>query len=813
MKSILAVACLALLSTRAPAQCTNPWLSFGPPCGVGGPISAALAWDPDGPGPLPERLVVGGDFTTAGNVLANNIAVWDPATGAWSALGGGCNGSVYALATLPNGRLVAGGRFTTAGGVPVGRIAEWDGVAWSPLGSGSASQPVQALAVLPNGDLIAGGPFSNMGGVPVNCVARWNGSAWSALAGGSAFANVFALAIMPNGDVVAGGFGLGPGYDSLARWDGSTWASFGAAAVGAAVRTLAVAGNGDLIAGGSFTAIGGVAASNVARWNGVTWAALGSGTAGVQALRALANGDVVAASGALVTRWNGNAWAPLGAGMRGPTHRWPSLLANATPEVRALTTLPGGALIAAGNFALAGAASAQHVARWDGAQWSALSTGQGVDGIADFALLPGGDVVAVGNFAAAGTLVTNAVARWNGTTWSTLGSAGTNQGGVAHAITRLPNGDLVVAGAFSSIGGVAANNVARWDGRQWSPIGTLGPGGDVYSLALAPDGTLFAGGSFYLPTGAAAVAAWNGTTWNPVGSQLATIFALTVLADGRLLAGGWPDVAIWDGVVWTQLGNSTWDSVFALAELPSGDLVAAGLYGRASGIVRRWNGASWATLGVFGGPVEDLHVLPNGDLLAAGWFGPNPSLAAAGVARWNGAAWSAVGGGVGGRALALTAAANGEVWVGGSFATAGGAVAGGFARLTTTCAATAQTQGAGCAGNTVSGALPWTGSTWRASASGLPNSALVFAIHGFATTSLPLVTAFPTALAGCTLHVQPDFIEWTLSVNGAAAARLELPNNPLLAGVVFHHQMVAIALDGTQAVTATNSLRLTLGSF
>jgi hypothetical protein len=40
-----------------------------------------------------------------------------------------------------------------------------------------------------------------------------------------------------------------------------------------------------------------------------------------------------------------------------------------------------------------------------------------------------------------------------------------------------------------------------------------------------------------------------------------------------------------------------------------------------------------------------------------------------------------------------------------------------------------------------------------------------------------------------------------------------LPNAMALVGVVFHHQMVSLALDATLAVTATNALQLTLGAF
>jgi hypothetical protein len=49
-------------------------------------------------------------------VFASNIAAYDPRLDTWSALGSGVNGTVRALAVLPNGDLVAGGNFTIAGG-------------------------------------------------------------------------------------------------------------------------------------------------------------------------------------------------------------------------------------------------------------------------------------------------------------------------------------------------------------------------------------------------------------------------------------------------------------------------------------------------------------------------------------------------------------------------------------------------------------------------------------------------------------------------------------------------------------------------
>jgi UDP-N-acetylglucosamine--N-acetylmuramyl-(pentapeptide) pyrophosphoryl-undecaprenol N-acetylglucosamine transferase len=73
-------------------------------------------------------LVVGGNFTFAGNIPANNIAAWNGSS--WSALGGGMNGLVVAL-TVFNGNLIAGGLFTTAGGTACINIAQWNGISWS----------------------------------------------------------------------------------------------------------------------------------------------------------------------------------------------------------------------------------------------------------------------------------------------------------------------------------------------------------------------------------------------------------------------------------------------------------------------------------------------------------------------------------------------------------------------------------------------------------------------------------------------------------------------------------------------------------
>ena len=124
----------------AAAQCATQWLPGQGVRGTNGVVHATTLWDPDGAGPMHPVLVVGGEFTIAGGVVANGIAILDPVSGTWSALGSGMSVGTYlgvfALATLPNGDLVASGRFPDAGGVSVNNIARWNGTSWSGLGSG-----------------------------------------------------------------------------------------------------------------------------------------------------------------------------------------------------------------------------------------------------------------------------------------------------------------------------------------------------------------------------------------------------------------------------------------------------------------------------------------------------------------------------------------------------------------------------------------------------------------------------------------------------------------------------------------------------
>jgi hypothetical protein len=79
-----------------------------------------------------------------------------------------------------------------------------------------------------------------------------------------------------------------------------------------------------------------------------------------------------------------------------------------------------------------------------------------------------------------------------------------------------------VGGEFTAVGGVSASNIARWNGSSWEALGA-GVNSDVYSLAVAPNGDVYAGGTFTSAgdvTLGDRVAVWNGSTWNHLDVDL-----------------------------------------------------------------------------------------------------------------------------------------------------------------------------------------------------------------------------------------------------------------------------------------------------
>ena len=216
---------------------------------------------------------------------------------------------------------------------------------------------------------------------------------------------------------------------------------------------------------------------------------------------------------------------------------WSSLGSGMDSLVWALAVDGSGNVYAAGSFAMAGGASANHIAKWNGSAWSAL--GSGLNGLVYALAVDGsGNLYAGGDFTTAGGTSANHIAKWNGNAWTALGSGMNDQ---VYALVVDGSGNLYAGGWFTTAGGTSAKYIAKWNGSAWSALG-WGMDRVVSALAVDGSGNVYAGGSFTIVGGLSAnyIAKWNGSAWLALGLGMNhTVNALAVDGRGNVYAGGY----------------------------------------------------------------------------------------------------------------------------------------------------------------------------------------------------------------------------------------------------------------------------------
>jgi len=703
---LVAFASVSVLASCSAAQpCVDGWIAFNPwiddPVGpIIRDVNAIARWDPDGPGPRHELIVIGGRFVTPGTFPISGIAAWDPVARHWLRLGGGVDtsgvtaegvvgsGVIYSLAAMPDGRLFAGGVFSRIGDLATNNIAQFDSATWKPLDRGTKSGESEAVRVLmpmPDGSVIAGGGFGSIyvseiaAYRNVNGIAKWNGESFAELYRGvGSMTSSAVLGLLPNGAdgfYVCGSF-RSSNYPRLARWDGTNfnWV----ANINDTVTSLARGPGGEIVIAGAFTTIDGGSIHKLATSAGSEWSALPTSLPGlISRARVLGNlpdqSIIISINDTTLARWDGvrlDAWNDA-----------PPL---ASPKAM-LALADGGVWLGnSGSRSSPSDARFNGIALLDGSAWKPL---QDLDTLgpnaAVEAILPRADgtFLVCGQFSIVAGQSCN-IAAYNGTSWTPLASVdlainaackgpgdsfiivgtrratspsnvyrvedgiatplGSGTDGPIFAVDVTPSGDVIIGGRFTQAGGVNAPNLARWDGSAWHslPPGTNGP---VFAIKALPDGDIIVGGSF-----------------NVIGANFSGQ-GIMRLRDGAASAMG------------TGLGPTA--LVHAIRIASSGDLLAAGLISRASGdhfdSIARWTGASWEAVTPSTAPyglVQAIEFDGQGRLLLAGRFTTAHGKPADGVLRLDGEVWRPLPGSVNGLVNALAYSPTLGLLVGGSSA-------------------------------------------------------------------------------------------------------------------------------------------------
>jgi len=790
--------CCLVSAALAPGQCTNPWVSPTGVAGVAGTVTDLLVFDPDGPGPLGERVLVAGDFDAAGDLAVENLAVFDPASRSWSAFGPGPYPPGMSVAQDANGVFYFVGGFTSIAGVAANHVAAFDGVSWSALGTGT-NNVASFVEVASNGDVVVGGIFDQAGGGVAGGVATWNGTSWSGVPYPAAgWGWLTSLAVAPNGDIWAG---VEPtsGPSLAYRFDGTSWVQLGGSFGSMRVQLVALA-NGDVVVGANMIP-GNFTGERVARWNGTGWVPLsGSPFLSVSNLVEMPGGQLLGigapspSSQLVLAIWDGAVWSVIGEGRE-------IGVPLAPPPVAPLAS---GQLLVGGRLQTMQGQPVRSLAFWDGLGWSAPGPGLGFFP-SSVAAHDGEIFVVNGEFVrrwsglgwlpvdpffgtgcngvpirahadrtrglllAVSTQGTNCaqLLRKGTSNWSVYATSSSGTGAVADLATT-PDDHLIVGGTFQDMGGVVAHHVARHDGTGWAPLGA-GLAAPVRAVACGAGGEIF-GLTGLLTATSYAVSQFDGTSWGQVGPNLpGWVRDLVVDRDGApIVVGDFPgaDVLRWDGVSWAPLGSGPAGVVTCAFALPNGDLVVG-------------PGTEWPY------PLRDLE-------------------------RWDGQQWTSLGT-IDGAVAAMAQHDGGDLLVAGGFFAAGGQSVDGFARLSTSCPATANVVHAGCSFDLEPDGLPWLDTTFRSIL--VTSSPFALLVTGLSSYNLPLASLAPTQ-GPCLLVASPDVVQIGLPAGNRVDVTLPIPNVPGLLGATFRQQAVAVDVVGVGfALRGSNALEMSIGRF
>ncbi|MFH2141032.1 MAG: T9SS type A sorting domain-containing protein [Bacteroidota bacterium] len=315
---------------------------------------------------------------------------------------------------------------------------------------------------------------------------------------------------------------------------------------------------------------------------------------------------------------------------------------NSIPTIKALL-VHDTVLYVAGDVTSAGSLQCDNLLKWNGTNWSTVSSGGSGAGsiycIETYAnqLYRGG-----GDYNIGGISGLEKIARHNNTNWTWL----INNVVPNYAVYCMKeyNSKLYFGGQFLQIGPSTINGVASWDGSNFDRIFERTFWGYAIRSMEVFNGELYFGGNTLgiINIGGdtinhMGIYRYDGTTCYDVGeADLYTVWALVTDTFNNFLyvAGdfattvpscpyGLYRIAKWDGYKWYNLLEGTNDGISEL-EVYRGELYAGGAFTQAGGKIceymARWNGEEWFPLDTnviaWGGPMDVF----NDELYVGGAF-------------------------------------------------------------------------------------------------------------------------------------------------------------------------------------------------
>lgn len=231
---------------------------------------------------------------------------------------------------------------------------------------------------------------------------------------------------------------------------------------------------------------------------------------------------------------------------------------------------------------------------------------EGPDGIIYF----GGSFIAAG-----GDVNADYICQYDPTT-DTISALATGGTGSVLSMTFGLDGVLYFGGTFVNWNGSGTDNINSWNGSAYASVGG-GINNTVLVLRTAPNGNIYAGGSFTAAGGVAIayISFFDGTAWNAVAddSLNGSVGGLDIDSSGIVYAGGTftnasseanaDRVALTKGQVWEPMSTGANNTVQWIESGPDDTIYAVGSFTQIGDLdpveyAAKWNGFEWGRLDI-----------------------------------------------------------------------------------------------------------------------------------------------------------------------------------------------------------------------